>query len=231
MSFADVLGKIDAFLWGVPLMVLLVGAGIILSIRTGFVQARHFGYILKNTMGKMFEKHHDLEEGAITPFQALSTALAATVGTGNIVGVSVAILGGGPGAVFWMWVAAFFGMCTKFSEVNLSVAYRVKTPDGYAGGPMYYLDRGLKKPWLGKCFAFLAGVACFGIGCSVQSNAIAGTLKSSFHVPPHDHRSGHYRSRCHRYRRRDPIHFQGNRKARSLYGSFLHRRRFNHHYC
>ena len=183
MSFADVLGKIDAFLWGVPLMVLLVGAGIILSVRTGFVQARHFGYILKNTMGKMFEKH-DLEEGAITPFQALSTALAATVGTGNIVGVSVAILGGGPGAVFWMWVAAFFGMCTKFSEVNLSVAYRIKTPDGIQGGPMYYLDRGLKKPWLGKCFAFLAGVACFGIGCSVQSNAIAGTLKSSFNVPP-----------------------------------------------
>lgn len=183
MSFADVLGKIDAFLWGVPLMVLLVGAGIILSVRTGFVQARHFGYILKNTMGKMFEKH-DLEEGAITPFQALSTALAATVGTGNIVGVSVAILGGGPGAVFWMWVAAFFGMCTKFSEVNLAVAYRIKTPDGIQGGPMYYLDRGLKKPWLGKCFAFLAGVACFGIGCSVQSNAIAGTLKSSFNVPP-----------------------------------------------
>ena len=184
MSFADVLGKIDAFLWGVPLMVLLVGAGIILSIRTGFVQARHFGYILKHTMGKMFEKHHDLEEGAITPFQALSTALAATVGTGNIVGVSVAILGGGPGAVFWMWVAAFFGMCTKYSEVNLAVAYRVKTESGYAGGPMYYLDRGLKKPWLGKCFAFLAGVACFGIGCSVQSNAIAGILKSSFSVPP-----------------------------------------------
>ena len=183
MSFADVLGKIDAFLWGVPLMVLLVGAGIILSLRTGFVQARRFGYILKNTMGKMFEKH-DLEEGAITPFQALSTALAATVGTGNIVGVSVAILGGGPGAVFWMWVAAFFGMCTKFSEVSLSVAYRIKTPDGIQGGPMYYLDRGLKKPWLGKCFAFLAGVACFGIGCSVQSNAIAGTLKSSFNVPP-----------------------------------------------
>ena len=183
MSFADVLGKIDAFLWGLPLMVLLVGAGIILSVRTGFVQARHFGYILKNTMGKMFEKG-EIEEGAISPFQALSTALAATVGTGNIVGVSVAILGGGPGAVFWMWVAAFFGMCTKFSEVNLSVAYRVKTEDGYAGGPMYYIDRGLKKPWLGKCFAFLAGVACFGIGCSVQSNAIAGTLKSSFNVPP-----------------------------------------------
>ncbi len=183
MSFAEVLGKIDAFLWGVPLMVLLVGAGIILSVRTGFVQSRHFGYIMKNTMGKMFEKG-EIEEGAISPFQALSTALAATVGTGNIVGVSVAILGGGPGAVFWMWVAAFFGMCTKFSEVNLSVAYRVKTEDGYAGGPMYYLDRGLKKPWLGKCFAFLAGVACFGIGCSVQSNAIAGTLKSSFNVPP-----------------------------------------------
>ena len=164
-------------------MVLLVGAGIILSVRTGFVQAKHFGYIMKNTMGKMFEKG-EIEEGAISPFQALSTALAATVGTGNIVGVSVAILGGGPGAVFWMWIAAFFGMCTKFSEVNLSVAYRVKTEDGYAGGPMYYIDRGLKKPWLGKCFAFLAGVACFGIGCSVQSNAIAGTLKSSFNVPP-----------------------------------------------
>ncbi|MDD7363050.1 MAG: sodium:alanine symporter family protein [Peptoniphilus sp.] len=181
MSFADFLTKFDAVLWGAPLMILLLGAGIILSIRTHFVQSKHFGYILKNTLGKMFAKS-EVEDGAISPFQALSTALAATVGTGNIVGVSVAILGGGPGAIFWMWVAAFFGMATKFSEVNLSIAYRIKTEDGYAGGPMYYIDRGLKKPWLGKCFALLAAIATFGIGCSVQSNAIAGTLNSSFNV-------------------------------------------------
>lgn len=183
MSFMDLLVKVDSFLWGVPLMVLLLGAGIILTVRTRCVQMRHFNYIMKNTLGKMFHRT-EVEEGAISPFQALSTALAATVGTGNIVGVSVAILGGGPGAVFWMWFAAFFGMCTKFSEVNLSIAYRVKTDNGYAGGPMYYIDRGFKKPWLGKCFAFLAAVATLGIGCSVQSNAIAGTLKSSFSIPP-----------------------------------------------
>lgn len=183
MSFADFLTKFDSILWGAPLIILLVGAGIILTIRMQFVQLKHFPYILKNTLGKMFEKTEQ-EEGAITPFQALSTALAATVGTGNIVGVSVAILGGGPGAIFWMWIAAFFGMATKFSEVNLSIAYRIKTEDGYTGGPMYYIDRGLNKPWLGKTFAFLAAVATFGIGCSVQSNAIAGTLNSSFSIPP-----------------------------------------------
>lgn len=183
MSFADLLVKIDAFLWGVPLMVLLLGAGIILTVRTRCIQLRKFPYIIGNTLGKMFRRS-EIEEGAISPFQALSTALAATVGTGNIVGVSVAILTGGAGAVFWMWFAAFFGMCTKFSEVNLSIAYRVKTDVGYAGGPMYYIDRGLHKPWLGKIFAFLAAVATFGLGCSVQSNAIAGTLKSSFSIPP-----------------------------------------------
>lgn len=183
MSLMDLLVKVDTFLWGVPLMVLLLGAGIILTIRTRCVQLRQFPYIMKNTLGRMFHRG-EIEEGAISPFQALSTALAATVGTGNIVGVSVAILGGGPGAVFWMWFAAFFGMCTKFSEVNLSIAYRVKTDVGYAGGPMYYIDRGLKKTWLGKIFAFLAAVATFGLGCSVQSNAIAGTLKSSFNIPP-----------------------------------------------
>ncbi|CAC9931958.1 amino acid carrier protein [Aedoeadaptatus nemausensis] len=183
MSLMDLLVKVDTFLWGVPLMVLLLGAGIILTIRTRCVQLRQFPYIMKNTLGRMFHRG-EIEEGAISPFQALSTALAATVGTGNIVGVSVAILGGGPGAVFWMWFAAFFGMCTKFSEVNLSIAYRVKTDVGYAGGPMYYIDRGLHKPWLGKIFAFLAAVATFGLGCSVQSNAIAGTLKSSFNIPP-----------------------------------------------
>lgn len=183
MSLMDLLVKVDTFLWGVPLMVLLLGAGIILTIRTRCVQLRQFPYIMKNTLGRMFHRG-EIEEGAISPFQALSTALAATVGTGNIVGVSVAILGGGPGAVFWMWFAAFFGMCTKFSEVNLSIAYRVKTDVGYAGGPMYYIDRGLHKPWLGKIFAFLAALATFGLGCSVQSNAIAGTLKSSFNIPP-----------------------------------------------
>ncbi|MDQ0508721.1 AGCS family alanine or glycine:cation symporter [Peptoniphilus ivorii] len=183
MSFAEFLTKFDEVFWGLPLIALLLGAGIVLTIRTRFIQFRRFPYIIKHTLGKIFEKG-EIEEGAISPFQALSTALAATVGTGNIVGVSVAILGGGPGAVFWMWVAAFFGMCTKFSEVNLAIAYRVKTAQGgYAGGPMYYIERGLKKPWLGKAFALFAAIATLGIGNSVQSNAIANTLNGSFNVP------------------------------------------------
>ena len=184
-NLTEILNQIDAIIWGPPLLILLVGAGIFLTIRLTGLQFRKFGFIFKNTLMKMFDKSDDLSSGDVTPFQALSTALAATVGTGNIVGVSVAILTGGPGAVFWMWLAAIFGMVTKFSEVTLAIAYRVKNPDGtYAGGPMYYIDQGLKLPWLAKLFALFAGIATFGIGNSVQSNAISGIMKANFNFNP-----------------------------------------------
>lgn len=183
-SFEELIKQIDAFIWGVPLLVLLLGAGIILTFKlTGF-QVRQFGFAMKNTFGKMFDKS-EYGEGTVTPFQALSTALAATVGTGNIVGVTVALLTGGPGAIFWMWIAAFFGMATKYAEVTLSIAYRIKKENGeYAGGPMYYIDKGMKLPWLGKLFALFAGIATFGIGNSVQSNSIAGVLNANFGLNP-----------------------------------------------
>lgn len=183
-QFTNLMTAIDTFLWGPPILILLVGAGIILTTRLTGIQFRRLGYVLKNTLGKMFDKS-EIEEGGVSPFQALSTALAATVGTGNIVGVSVAIITGGPGAVFWMWVAALLGMATKFSEVTLAIAYRIRRADGqYAGGPMYYIDRGLKLPWLAKAFAFFAAVATFGIGNSVQSNSISGVLKANFGFNP-----------------------------------------------
>ncbi len=182
-GFFEILSKVNDFIWGLPLLILLVGTGIYLSIRLKFISFTKFGFILKNTLLKMFDKH-ELEEGQVSPFQALSTALAATVGTGNIVGVSGAILLGGPGAVFWMWVAALFGMLTKYSEATLAVAYRETRPNGeVAGGPMYYLKNGLNMEWLGKIFAFLAAFATFGIGNSVQSNAISNVLYENFAIP------------------------------------------------
>lgn len=181
-NIQEILSKLDALVWGIPLLVLLVGAGIIMTTRLKGLQIRKFIYILKNTFLKMFSKT-EAEEGAVTPFQAVSTALAATVGTGNIVGVATALIAGGPGAIFWMWIAAFFGMATKYAEVTLSVAYRERNSEGqWAGGPMYYIDKGLNLAWLGKLFAFLAAIATFGIGNTVQANAIAGVLNASFGV-------------------------------------------------
>ena len=177
-----ILEQIDAWAWGPLLLVLILGTGILLTIRLRGIQFRKFGFILKNTLCKMFDRSN-MKEGEISPFAALSTALAATVGTGNIVGVATAILMGGPGAVFWMWLAAIVGMATKFSEVTLSVAYRVKDRDGHwAGGPMYYIDRGLGLPWLGKFFACFAALATFGIGNSTQSNAIASILNTNLNI-------------------------------------------------
>jgi len=183
MTFGEILGKINTFVWGLPLLILLLGTGIYLSIRLKFISFTKFGFIMKNTLFKMFDKH-DVEEGQISPFQALSTALAATVGTGNIVGVAGAILIGGPGSVFWMWFAALFGMLTKSSEATLAIAYRETKPNGeVVGGPMYYLKNGLNMEWLGKVFAFLGMFATFGIGNSVQSNAISNVLFENFSIP------------------------------------------------
>ena len=169
------------FLWGLPLIVGLMGTGVLLTFSLSFVQFRKLFFALRNTLGKIFDKS-DSSEGDISPFTALATALAATVGTGNIVGVSLAIILGGSGAIFWMWVAAIFGMATKFSEVSLAVAFRKKRGFSFVGGPMYYIENGLHMPRLAKLFALFASLAVFGIGNSTQSNAIAGVLKDSFGI-------------------------------------------------
>ena len=175
-------GAINNFIWGPIMLVLLVGTGIFLTTRINFFQVSHIGLWMKGTFGAMFKKHTD--DVNITPFQAVSTALASTVGTGNIVGVTTAIVSGGPGALFWMWFAAFFGMVTKYSEVLLAIKYREKDADGkHFGGPMYYLSKGANLPWLGTLFAVFATLACFGIGNLTQINAMASVVKQNFNVP------------------------------------------------
>ena len=177
----QIIESFNDFLWGLPLILGIMGTGIYISIRLGGIQFRKLGFALRNTLGKVFEQT-DEADGDISPFSALATALAATVGTGNIVGVSLAIIMGGPGAIFWMWVAAIFGMATKFAEVTLALAYREKRGGSFVGGPMYYIEKGLKNKNLAKLFALFASVAVFGIGNSTQSNAIAGVLRDNFGV-------------------------------------------------
>ena len=181
MTFEDWIGKISGWVWGPPLLILLVGTGIYLTFRIGFLQMRLLPYSLKLAFTKKQDKR---SEGDISHFQALMTALAATVGTGNIAGVATAIFTGGPGAVFWMWITAFFGMATKYAEAVLAVKYRVEDKDGeMSGGPMYYLERGLGQKWLGVLFALFGAVAAFGIGNLVQSNSVASVVQSTFSVP------------------------------------------------
>ena len=170
--------SINGFVWGPVMLVLLVGTGLYLSIATGFLQFRRFGYAMKNTIGRVFHKA-EAGHGEITPFQAVTTALAATVGTGNIAGVTGAIVLGGPGAVFWMWISALVGMCTKYAEVLLAVKYRERNEKGeWVGGPMYYIKNGLGKKfkWLGTVFAVLGALAAFGIGNISQINSIADSV-------------------------------------------------------
>ena len=176
----NVNNAINSFVWGPFMLALLVGTGIFLSVKTGFLQVRKFGFIMKNTLGSLFAKRSDKDHGNnLSPFQAVTTALAGTVGTGNIAGVTGAIFVGGPGAVFWMWVSAFFGMCTKYAEIALAMKYRVTDKDGvHRGGPMYYIEKGLGKQykWLAVIFALLGGIASFGIGNIAQSSEIAGAM-------------------------------------------------------
>ncbi len=175
---------VNSFVWGPPMLFLLVGTGVYLTIGTNFFSILKLGYVLKNTLLKIFSKDQS-GEGEITPFQAVATALAATVGTGNIAGVATAIALGGPGAVFWMWVSAVFGMTTKFGEVVLSINYREKTQDGrFVGGPMYYIANGLNLKWLATVFAVFGALAAFGIGNMVQSNSVAASLQESFNISP-----------------------------------------------
>lgn len=180
----ELLKAFDKFLWGLPLILGILGTGIYISIKTGGIQFRKLPFALRHTLGNIFEKDHDHKSGDISSFQALATALAGTVGTGNIVGVSLAILLGGPGAIFWMWLAAIFGMATKFAEVSLAVLYREKKGKGFVGGPMYYIKNGMGNEKLAKAFAIFSGLAVFGIGNSTQSNAIAGVLKENLNINP-----------------------------------------------
>lgn len=172
---------VNNFIWGVPAMICIIGVGLYLSIRTGFIQIRKFPLAMKQTIGKVFEKK-EARHGAITPFQAVCTALSATVGTGNIAGVAGAIAIGGPGAVFWMWLSAFLGMCTKFAEVLLAVHYREKNAQGeLVGGPMYYIKNGLGKKWywLASLFALFGVFTVFGTGNATQVNTITAAINSA----------------------------------------------------
>ena len=174
---------VNNFIWGVPAMICIVGVGLLLSIRTGFLQIRKFPYAMKVTIGRMLKKR-EASDGALTPYQAVCTALAATVGTGNIAGVAGAIAIGGPGAVFWMWISALLGMCTKFSEVTLAVHFREKNAEGdLVGGPMYYIKNGLKKQWhwLAYLFAAFGVLTVFGTGNATQVNTITTAIDSALY--------------------------------------------------
>lgn len=174
----QLLSRISDWVWGYPLLILLFGTHIFLTFKLRFIQ-RYTGKAIKLSLKRSSEG-----VGDVSQFGALTTALAATIGTGNIVGVSTAVAAGGPGAVLWMWLTGVFGIATKYSEALLSVKYRVKTKEGFmAGGPMYVLERGLKMKWLGVAFAALTAVAAFGIGNMVQANSISTMVESNFHIP------------------------------------------------
>ncbi|MCH5258772.1 MAG: sodium:alanine symporter family protein [Lachnospiraceae bacterium] len=200
-SFVDFItnvnGAVNNFVWGIPMLVLLVGTGILMTILTKFFQLSHFGHWWKNTIGSIFRdkhitKHTDKDDKAISQFQSLCTALAATIGTGNIVGVSSALISGGPGAIFWMWIVAFFGMMTNYSENVLGIYYRRKNSKGeWCGGAMYYLKDGLGSykgcRQIGAILAVLFSAFCllasFGIGNMSQVNSIAANMDAAFSIP------------------------------------------------
>ena len=177
-KFAEIVSQIDGIVWGIPMIVILFGTHLFMTFRTGIVQ-RHLFKGIRLSVSK-----DEDGEGEISQFGALATALAATIGTGNIVGVATAVVSGGPGAVFWMWIIGVFGMATKYSETLMSVKYRVQTKDGrMLGGAMYALERGIGQKWLAVLFALFAALAAFGIGCMTQSNSIASACEENFGVP------------------------------------------------
>ena len=180
-AFVSFINWLDDFIWGIPMIVLLLGTHLFMTVRTGFIQRKLFTGIRLSVT-----KDPD-SPGDVSQFQALTTALASTIGTGNIIGVGTAIFLGGPGAVFWCWIAGVFGIATKYAESLIAVKYRVRTRDGkMQGGAMYALERGLNLKWLGVAFALLATIASFGIGCGTQINAIAEVIENNvpFHIPP-----------------------------------------------
>lgn len=176
------LGDISSFVWGPPTLILIVGTGLFLTLRIGFYQFSSLPYALKLA----FSKNQDqTSKGDISHFQSLMTALSATIGTGNIAGVATAVVLGGPGAVFWMWITALVGMATKYAEAILAVKYRIIGKNGLmAGGPMYYIEKGLGWKWLAVLFALFGSIAAFGIGSSVQSNSVAAAVENSFGLNP-----------------------------------------------
>lgn len=179
MTFAEIVEKIDGLVWGWAMIVVLLGTHIFMTIRTGVIQ-RKLGLGIRLSVSK------DDQDGTgeISQFGALATALAATIGTGNIVGVATAVLSGGPGAVLWMWLIGVFGMASKYSETLMSLKYRVQSKDGrMLGGAMYALERGLGQKWLAVIFAIFAALAAFGIGCMTQSNSIAAACSTNYNIP------------------------------------------------
>ena len=182
-----IITKIDDFVWGPVMLILLVGTGIFLTIRTRFLTWRNLGYALKSTLSKE-ARTKSRGEGDVSPFSALTTALVATIGTGNIVGVATAMVSGGPGALVWMWISAAFGLTSKFSECMLAIKYREVNEKGeMSGGPMYTMKKGIKNKTLGSAlawlFALFAVIASFGIGNMTQGNSISGALHATFHIP------------------------------------------------
>ena len=174
---------VNALVWGWPMIVLLLGTGVLLTVLTGFIQFRRLPFALREVLGKLFERGHGA--GSVTPFQAVATALASTVGVGNIAGVATAIHIGGPGALFWLWVSGILGMCTKYAEIVTALHYRERDETGtMRGGAMYTLKKGLGLPWLGAIFALLTALAAFGIGNMVQANSVSASLAESFGVDP-----------------------------------------------
>ncbi len=173
--------SLGGIVWGPFLLIVLVGTGLYLTLRLGWVQFSMLPYALKLAFSR---KQDDRAPGDISQFQALMTALAATIGTGNIAGVATAVVLGGPGAIFWMWMTALVGMATKYAEGLLAIKYRFKDEQGVMqGGPMYYIERGLGMKWLAMSFAFFGMIAALGTGCSVQSNSVAHAMQSSFGIP------------------------------------------------
>ncbi len=185
MQLKDLLQNISDFIWGPPLLILLVGTGVYLTLRLKLLQIFKLPLALKYVFGKDEEENDEGAEGDVSSFGALCTALSATIGTGNIVGVATAVKAGGPGALFWMWIAAFFGMATKYAEGVLAIKYREVDENGnMAGGPMYYIQNGLGLKWLAKIFAVLGiGVAFFGIGTFGQVKSISDAASITFKVP------------------------------------------------
>ena len=180
-KIASINSVVNSFIWGVPAMICIIGVGILLTVRTRCIQVRKFGVSMKNTIGKIFDKTQ-AKDGSISPFQAVCTALAGTIGTGNIAGVAGAIALGGPGAIFWMWCSAFLGMCTKFSEVTLAIHFREKNKNGeYVGGPMYYIKNGLSKKWhfLAVLYAIFGVLTVFGTGNATQVNTIVSSVNTA----------------------------------------------------
>ena len=180
-KIASINSVVNSFIWGVPAMICIIGVGILLTVRTRCIQVRKFGVAMKNTIGKIFDKTQ-ARDGSMSPFQAVCTALAGTVGTGNIAGVAGAIALGGPGAIFWMWCSAFLGMCTKFSEVTLAIHFREKNKNGeYVGGPMYYIKNGLSKKWhfLAVFYAVFGVLTVFGTGNATHVNTIVSSVNTA----------------------------------------------------